>query len=159
MFWKFKVWHTYHICIHMLSSLCQGPGNWCGPCILVWQYECLVEGCGLKFKNYKGRHQHLIDKHKFPSSFEFLKKSRPSKKQRQKFQRKQSTQKEDDSKTMDVDNATMDGLVTAVSKLSTSDSTPSSVSFGRRHTRGLTYVPRAVQREVGSNSASPRRKQ
>ncbi|XP_054816466.1 uncharacterized protein LOC129316189 [Prosopis cineraria] len=122
-------------------------------------YECLVEGCGIKFKSYKSRHQHLIDKHKFPSSFEFLKKARPSKKQRQKVQRKQTAQKENDSRTMEVDNATMDGLVTAVSRLSTSDSTPSSVSFGRRHTRGLTFVPRAVQREVGSNSASPRRKQ
>ncbi|XP_028772499.1 zinc finger protein 511 [Neltuma alba] len=122
-------------------------------------YECLVEGCGLKFKNYKSRQQHLIDKHKFPTSFEFLKKARPSKKQRQKIQRKQAPQKENDSRTMEVDNATMDGLVTAVSKLSTSDSTPSSVSFGRRHTRGLTFVPRAVQREAGSNAASPRRKQ
>ncbi|KAK4282245.1 hypothetical protein QN277_013645 [Acacia crassicarpa] len=122
-------------------------------------YECLVEGCGLKFKSYKSRQQHLIDKHKFPTSFEFFKKTRLSKKQRQKIQRKQATDKENDTRTMEVDNATMDGLVTAVSKLSTSDSTPSSVSFGRRHTRGLTFVPRAVQREVGTNSASPRRKQ
>lgn len=48
---------------------------------------------------------------------------------------------------MEVENESIDGLVSAVSKLSTSDSSPSSVSFGRRHTRGLTFVPRAVQRE------------
>lgn len=118
-----------------------------------------MEGCGLKFKSYKSRQQHLIDKHKFPTSFEFFKKARPSKKQRQRIQLKQATDKENDRRTMEVDNATMDGLVTAVSKLSTSDSTPSSVSFGRRHTHGLTFVPRGVQREVGSNSAPPRRKQ
>ncbi|KAF7819415.1 zinc finger protein 511 [Senna tora] len=122
-------------------------------------YECLVEGCGLKFKSYKSRQQHLVDKHKFPITFEFFKKARPSKKQRQKTQRKQATHKENASRTMEVDNTTLDGLVSAVSKLSTSDSTPSSVSFGRRHTRGLTFVPRAVQRESGSNSTSPRTKQ
>lgn len=47
---------------------------------------------------------------------------------------------------MEVDSESIDGLISGISKLSTSDS-PSSVSFGRRHTRGLTFVPRAVQRE------------
>ena len=56
---------------------------------------------------------------------------------------------------MEVENAAMEDLTSAVSKLSTSDSTPSSVSFGRRHTRGLAFVPRAFQREKGSHSASP----
>lgn len=55
---------------------------------------------------------------------------------------------------MEVEDETIDGLVSAVSKLSTSDSTPSSVSFGRRHTRGLTLVPRAVQRERKPDSTS-----
>lgn len=55
---------------------------------------------------------------------------------------------------MEVEDETIDGLVSAVSKLSTSDSTPSSVSFGRRHTRGLTFVPRAVQRERKPDSTS-----
>lgn len=48
---------------------------------------------------------------------------------------------------MEVENETIDGLVSAVSKLSTSDSSPSSISFGRRNARGLTFVPRAVQRD------------
>ncbi|KAL6507259.1 hypothetical protein OROGR_023454 [Orobanche gracilis] len=104
-------------------------------------YECLVEGCDVKLKNYKSRQQHLVDKHKFPSSFEFFKKTKPSKKHRQRVQRKHET--DDSSDTMQED---VDSLVSAVSKLSTSDS-PSSISFGRRHARGLAFIPRAVQRE------------
>ncbi|XP_034933508.1 uncharacterized protein [Populus alba] len=116
-------------------------------------YECLVEGCGLKFKNYKGRQQHLVDKHKFPSSFEFFKKAHLSKKARQKQHRKQAIHRsEETSSKMDIEGETIDGLVSAVSKLSTSDSSPSSISFGRRNTRGVTFVPRAVQREKRADS-------
>ncbi|KAJ7967587.1 Zinc finger protein [Quillaja saponaria] len=122
-------------------------------------YECLVEGCGLKFKSYKGRQQHLVDKHKFPTSFEFFKKSRLSKKQRQKSQRKQTIHNnEGASSMMEVENETMDGLVSAVSRLSTSDTSPSSISFGRRHTRGLTLVPRAVQQGSRSDTTPARTK-
>ncbi|PNX97354.1 zinc finger protein 511-like protein [Trifolium pratense] len=119
-------------------------------------YECLVEGCGLKFKSYKSRHQHLVDKHKFPTSFEFFKKALPSKKHRMKSQRKKPSHshKEDTSGMMEVENAAIDDLVSAVSKLNTSDSTPSSISFGRRNPKGMTFVPRAVQRGKGSNSDS-----
>ncbi|TKY63055.1 Zinc finger, C2H2 [Spatholobus suberectus] len=116
-------------------------------------YECLVERCGLKFKSYNSRQQHLVDKHKFPTSFDFFKKAQPSKKQRLKSQRKQAVRKEDASGMMEVENAAMDDLVSAVSKLSTSDSTPSSISFGRRH-KGFSFVPRAVQRGGGSKSNS-----
>lgn len=116
-------------------------------------YECLVEGCGLKLKNYKGRQQHLVDKHNFPSSFDFFKKANPSKKQRQKNQRKQASFNREEASCMEVENEAIDGLVSAVSKLSTSDSS-SSVSFGHRHTRGLTFVPRAVQREKRPESTS-----
>ncbi|KAJ6751432.1 hypothetical protein OIU85_001916 [Salix viminalis] len=124
-------------------------------------YECLVEGCGLKFKNYKGRQQHLVDKHKFPSSFEFFKKAHLSKKARQKQQRKQSIHRsEETSSKMDIEGETIDGLVSAVSKLSTSDpSPPPSISFGRRNTRGLAFVPRAVQREKKADSVPTGAKQ
>uniref|UniRef100_A0A7N0UBP7 C2H2-type domain-containing protein n=1 Tax=Kalanchoe fedtschenkoi TaxID=63787 RepID=A0A7N0UBP7_KALFE len=110
-------------------------------------YECLVESCGLKFKTYKARQQHLVDKHAFPASYDFFKKARPSKKHRLKTHRKQSTiKKEEDPATrMEVEDQDMDILVSAVSKLTTSDSTPSSITFGRRGTRGLTFTPRAVQ--------------
>jgi len=55
---------------------------------------------------------------------------------------------------MEVENAAMDDLVSAVSRLNTSDTTPSSISFGRRNTKGMSFVPRAVQRGKGSNSGS-----
>ncbi|KAL0424196.1 UNVERIFIED_CONTAM: hypothetical protein Sradi_0954400 [Sesamum radiatum] len=110
-------------------------------------YECLVEGCDAKLKSYKSRHQHLIDKHNFPSSFEFFKKAKPSKRQRQKVPCKQALDKtENASTTMQVEQENINNLVSAVSRLSTSDS-PSSISFGRRHTRGLAFVPRAIQKE------------
>ncbi|XP_028107384.1 zinc finger protein 511 [Camellia sinensis] len=111
-------------------------------------YECLVDGCGVKLKSYKSRQQHLVDKHKFPTSFEFFKKAHTSKKQRQKNQRKQSAHKRDEeaSSAMQVEQETIDGLVSVVSKLSTSDASPSSISFGHRHTRGFTFVPQVVQR-------------
>lgn len=120
------------------------------------QYECLVEGCGVKLKSYKSRHQHLVDKHNFPSSFDFFKKAQPSKKQRsKKNQRKQhhatfttENGEESSASAMQVEEETLNGLVSAVSKLTTSDSTPSTISFGRRHTSGLTFVPRVVQRET-----------
>ncbi|XP_019436014.1 PREDICTED: zinc finger protein 511-like [Lupinus angustifolius] len=113
-------------------------------------YECLVEGCGLKFKSYNSRQQHLVDKHKFPTTFEFYKKARSSKKHRLKSQRKQPFHKEDASGLMEVENAAIDDLASAVSKLSTSDSTPSSISFGHRR-KGMTFVPRSVRHGSGSN--------
>lgn len=54
---------------------------------------------------------------------------------------------EETSSNMEVEKEMMDELVSAVTKLSTSDSTPSTISFGRRNTRGLTFVPRSIQRE------------
>ncbi|XP_019185404.1 PREDICTED: zinc finger protein 511 [Ipomoea nil] len=108
-------------------------------------YECLVEGCGAKLNSYKIRLQHLVDKHKFPASYEFFRKAHPSKKRRQKNQLRQASFKtEQDSNAMQVED--MDKLVSAVSKLSTSDS-PSTISFGRNRNRGLAFMPRAVQCE------------
>lgn len=112
-------------------------------------YECLVEGCGIKLKSYKSRQQHLVDKHKFPASYEFFIKARPSKKRRQKSQHKQALNKsQETSSAMQVEEETIDNLVSAVSKLTTSDS-PSAISFGRSRARGLSLVPRAVNRNRG----------
>ncbi|RZC60211.1 hypothetical protein C5167_021975 [Papaver somniferum] len=132
-------------------------------------YECLVEGCEMKLKSYKSRQQHLVDKHKFPMSFEFFKKAQASKKHRQKKHHKQKQPdkknsnkiskkdvKEDDTEAeaeaskMDVDK-TIDSLVSGVSRLSTSDDSPSSVSFGRRRNQVFTFVPRAVQQDRKHN--------
>ncbi|CAH2049325.1 unnamed protein product [Thlaspi arvense] len=64
--------------------------------------------------------------------------ARPSKKQRQKHQRKLPVHKgEEASNAMQVEEETIDDLVSAVSKLRTSDTTPSAISFGHRHTRGF----------------------
>ena len=57
---------------------------------------------------------------------------------------------------MEVEGEMVDSLVSAVSRLSTSDSSPSSISFGRRHTRGLTFVPRAVQKEKSTQTGTQR---
>lgn len=136
--------HCYCYCVSKFS-------------LLVKQYECLVEGCGLKLKSYKSRQQHLVDKHKFPTTFEFFKKAHLSKKQRLKHQRKKVSHKKEEAARMEIDE-TVNSLVSAVSKLSTSDSSPSSVSFGRRHTRALTFLPRAVQRDKKPGSTLEGRK-
>lgn len=141
-------------------------------------YECLVEGCGLKFKSYKSRQQHLVQKHKFPTSFEFFKKAKPSKHQRLKSQRKQSKsfKGERNESGMEVDDnkiskktgnkeggrnesrmeieGEVDKLASAVSMLSTSDSTPSSINFGHRHSRAFGLVPRSVKQNVKQPSRS-----
>lgn len=149
-------------------------------------YECLVEGCGAKLKSYKSRQQHLVDKHKFPTSFEFFKKANPSKHQRQKYQQKQYVCLREEKKEMQMDvdekpikntshkhrtrkvvhkapeaketgmevEGEMDKLASAVSKLSTSDSTPSSVSFGHRHARGFAFLPRSVRQNAKHVSQS-----
>lgn len=38
---------------------------------IAFQYECLVDGCGLKFKTTKERKDHLIRTHGYPADFRF----------------------------------------------------------------------------------------
>ncbi|XP_051117486.1 uncharacterized protein LOC127242127 [Andrographis paniculata] len=113
-------------------------------------FECLVEGCNVKLKSYKSRQQHLVDKHKFPSSFEFFKQAKPSKRQRQKIQNKQAAMRKKDndssSTAMVVDDENIDNLVSAVSKMSTRD-TPSSISFGR-HSHSTPFIPRTIRKHT-----------
>lgn len=178
------------------------------------QYECLVEGCGVKLKSYKSRQKHLIDKHRFPSTFEFYKKAHPSKNQRQKLQRKayKGSDTNDDGSFMDLDakreskqtrpkhnrrkpeletkseresemeveprshqaetidteletkmeaemekaktgmdmevEGRVEEIVSGLSKLSTVDaSSPPSVSFGHRNSRGFAFIPRSVRNQ------------
>lgn len=130
-------------------------------------YECLVEGCGTKFTSDKARHQHLVDKHKFPVSYEFHKRCHPSKRQRQKLRAHPSTSSTNakhpqcaDAKSLnknddELHNAdkeltdmvveqSIEDLASAVSKLSTHDNNPEAVSFGHRHNRAFAFVPRSV---------------
>jgi hypothetical protein len=53
-------------------------------------------------------------------------------------------QKEAEEDKMEVETK-IDELTSAVSKLSTADSTPSSITFGHRRSRGLTFVPRSIR--------------
>ncbi|CAN0924698.1 Zinc finger protein 511 [Linum grandiflorum] len=122
-------------------------------------YECLVEDCGLKFKSYKDRQKHLVDKHKFPASYDFFKKGHHlSKKAREKIHRKKPPttthkNKEEGSSKMEADED-VENLTSALSKMSTG-STPKSVSFGRGNARGLAFVPRSVQRDVKKPVPTP----
>lgn len=148
-------------------------------------YECLVEGCEVRFKNYRSRQQHLVDKHQFTKSFEFFKRAQYSQRHRQKCHQRQTVYKGEEATDMlmDVDGKSLrqmnwryrpkqhghkeskqhehqqeeakenemeveekiDELTSAVSKLSTADSTPLSITFGHRRSRGLTLVPRSIR--------------
>lgn len=120
-------------------------------------YKCLVDGCDAKFQNDASRHQHLVDKHKFPQSFEFHKKRHLSQKQRQRLHMRQraSKQTEDGQASKKQEphacvrerepsesGMEVDALTSAVSRLTTSDWMPSKVSFGRRHNRAFAFAPR-----------------
>lgn len=116
------------------------------------QYECLVEGCGMKFNTDRARHRHLVDKHKFPMSFEFHKRRHPSKRQRQRQRlraRHSSNTGETplDKENMEVEK-NIDALASAVSNLTTEDSTPTVVTFGRRHNRAFGFVPHSLHRKT-----------
>lgn len=115
-------------------------------------YECLVEGCGTKFNTDRARHRHLVDKHKFPMSFEFHKRRHPSKRQRQRQRlraRHSSNTGETplDKENMEVEK-NIDALTSAVSNLTTEDNTPAVVTFGRRHNRAFGFVPRSLHKKT-----------
>ncbi|KAG6513933.1 zinc finger protein 511-like [Zingiber officinale] len=152
-------------------------------------YECLVDRCGVKLKSYKSRQQHLVDKHKFPTSFEFYKKAHPSKHQRHRYQRRHASHSKEASKDTDMEIDTtkskrvspkyrprkltnteqretemeveesVNDLIAAVSKLSTSDSSPSSISFGHRHARGFAFVPRSIRQANRKQVSQPEAKE
>ncbi|KAL6011639.1 hypothetical protein ACLOJK_002087 [Asimina triloba] len=77
----------------------------------------------------------------------FPMKAHPSKKKRQKCQRKQADRKREEGKESEMEvEQKIDELASAVSKLSTTDSSPTTISFGRRHAHGFSFLPRAVQK-------------
>ncbi|XP_006663466.1 zinc finger protein 511 [Oryza brachyantha] len=63
--------------------------------------------------------------------------------------------KEPSNSEMEVDKQ-IDELSSAVSKLSTADSTPSSISFGHRRSRGLAFVPRSIRQNKQVSQAQPK---
>eukprot|EP00249_Psilotum_nudum_P034998 c5479_g1_i1 orf=156-992(+) len=124
-------------------------------------YECLIEGCGTRFQSDSSRHQHLVDKHKFPRTFCFHKKRHLSQRQRQRFHSKQENKalmqamkckKQDkEASQIGIGNSSMqmdvDILTSGISRLSTADHVPSVVSFGHRHNRGFTSYPKKQREE------------
>ncbi|KAJ3671851.1 hypothetical protein LUZ60_007930 [Juncus effusus] len=119
-------------------------------------YECLVEGCTVKLKSSKSRHQHLIDKHKFPSSFQFNKTARFSKHQRQKRHAKARKDPPPQKEKMEIDHTEgrkegmeIDEIVEGVSRLNVDleSDLPKNVSFGRGSGRGFMFVPRSVKNQ------------
>lgn len=116
------------------------------------QYKCLVDGCEAKFLNDMSRHQHLVDKHKFPRTFEFHKKRHLSQKQRHHLRKHQGGVKHleggqqkqelacESEREFSESSMEVEALTSAVSRLSTSDHMPSKVSFGRRHNRAFAFV-------------------
>ncbi|CAA6659967.1 unnamed protein product [Spirodela intermedia] len=124
-------------------------------------FECLVEGCGVKLKSYQSRHQHLVDKHKFPASFQFFRKANPSKRQRQKNHHKQvaAPRREKPKDEMEVEVTVSEERKQnrrrkqasqrrgeMMETPDTSNSAPSSISFGHRHARGFQFLPRSIER-------------
>eukprot|EP00250_Pteridium_aquilinum_P026208 c3256_g1_i1 orf=362-1171(-) len=117
-------------------------------------YKCLVDGCEEKFLNDASRHQHLVDKHKFPRSFKFHKKRHLSQKQRQHRRMHQGGVKHSEGARASQEQVQaceskheasesgmeVEALTSAVSRLSTGDHVPSNVSFGRRHNRAFAFV-------------------
>lgn len=134
-------------------------------------YKCLVEGCDALFLNDASRHQHLVDKHKFPLRFHFHKKKHLSQKQRQRAHARQlSKQTEDEQPRKEVarkkglkegnscqggpDSSSLqmevDDLTSAVSRLRTTEQMPSNISFGRRHNRAFAFMSRNPRGRGGS---------
>nr|ABK25896.1 unknown [Picea sitchensis] len=117
-------------------------------------YECLVEGCGMKFNTDRARHRHLVDKHKFPMSFEFHKRRHPSKRQRQRQRQRLRARHSSNTGETPLDKENMevekniDALASAVSNLTTEDNTPTVVTFGRRHNRAFGFVPHSLHRKT-----------
>ncbi|KAH7437396.1 hypothetical protein KP509_05G069200 [Ceratopteris richardii] len=133
-------------------------------------FKCLVDGCEAKFLNDASRHQHLVDKHKFPRSYEFHRKRHLSQKQRQRLHKHQGKAKPQDGASASQENDNIceskegvlqeesamevEALTSAVSKLNTGDFLPSNVSFGRRHSRAFAFsAPRGRGRHKSKLNA------
>ncbi|KAL5204273.1 hypothetical protein ABZP36_009144 [Zizania latifolia] len=80
---------------------------------------------------------------------------RPKQHDRNELKENENNCKEPKHNEMEVDKQ-VDDLTSAVSKLSTADSTPSSISFGHRRSRGLTFVPRSIRQNKQVSQAEPK---
>uniref|UniRef100_A0A671LNQ9 Zinc finger protein 511 n=1 Tax=Sinocyclocheilus anshuiensis TaxID=1608454 RepID=A0A671LNQ9_9TELE len=117
-------------------------------------YECLVEGCGLKFKTSKERKDHLIRTHSYPADFRFDKANISGRKQEKKTQQQkdahmevsETTTIQQESESMEfsltpepesTNTVETEPMQTANLKTRYSYKVPSSICFGQGSVRGF----------------------
>ncbi|KAF4105766.1 zinc finger protein 511 [Onychostoma macrolepis] len=117
-------------------------------------YECLVEGCGLKFKTSKERKDHLIRTHSYPADFRFDKAKKSGRIREKKTQQQKDANMEvsetatihQESESMDfsltpepecVKTVETQPMQTANLKPRYSYKVPSSICFGQGSVRGF----------------------
>uniref|UniRef100_A0A8C2KJ57 Zinc finger protein 511 n=1 Tax=Cyprinus carpio TaxID=7962 RepID=A0A8C2KJ57_CYPCA len=117
-------------------------------------YECLVEGCGLKFKTSKERKDHLIRTHSYPADFRFDKEKKSGRMREKKTQQQKDANMEfsetatihQESESMDfsltpepesVKAVETEPMHTANLKPRYSYKVPSSICFGQGSVRGF----------------------
>ncbi|NP_001004531.1 zinc finger protein 511 [Danio rerio] len=112
-------------------------------------YECLVEGCGLKFKTSKERKDHLIRTHSYPADFRFDKSKKIGRTTEKKTQQKKDAHMEvsatvlqqESSESMDFsltpEPVETEPMQAANLKPRYSYKVPSSICFGQGSVRGF----------------------
>lgn len=112
-------------------------------------YECLVEGCGLKFKTSKERKDHLIRTHSYPADFRFDKSKKNRRTTEKKTQQKKDALMEvsatvlqqESSESMDFsltpEPVETEPMQAANVKPRYSYKVPSSICFGQGSVRGF----------------------
>ncbi|XP_050981179.1 zinc finger protein 511 [Labeo rohita] len=117
-------------------------------------YECLVEGCGLKFKTSKERKDHLIRTHSYPADFRFDKAKKSGRIREKKTQQQKDAHMEvSETATVQQESESMDfsltpepesvktvetkPMQTANLKPRYSYKVPSSICFGQGSVRGF----------------------
>lgn len=112
-------------------------------------YECLVEGCGLKFKTSKERKDHLIRTHSYPADFRFDKSKKNGRTTEKKTQQKKDALMEvsatvlqqESSESMDFsltpEPVETEPMQAANVKPRYSYKVPSSICFGQGSVRGF----------------------
>ena len=90
-------------------------------------YECLVEGCGKKFKGELQRHWHLVNLHKYPRSLQFNVKGAKKRKEGKKKPQAHENMEREDAQGGEHDEE-MEDLCAHVQRIKI----PSSISFGAK---------------------------
>ncbi|XP_043112004.1 zinc finger protein 511 [Puntigrus tetrazona] len=116
-------------------------------------YECLVEGCGLKFKTSQERRDHLVRTHSYPADFRFDKAKKSGRTREKKTQQRKDANMEVETATIHQESESMDFSLTPepesaktveTEPMQTADlkpryayKVPSSICFGQGSVRGF----------------------